>query len=251
MAIAVLDTDVPRSVEIADMSALLIEAGVPAPVSAELADLLDAESVRTLAAAARAQAADGGLRLLGPDGLLAGITKRVLEAALEAELDDHLAAEAAQAAESGSGPAVANQRNGRRAKKVMTEVGEVRVDGPAGPGRHVHPRGDRQVQAPHHRHRRDGRLADRARDDRRRHRGAPQRRVRHRHHQGDRLHDHRPGAGGHARVAGPAAGRCLPGGDGRRDPREDPGSGADLVASRRRSSVSTGQAQAGPPHNPA
>jgi hypothetical protein len=119
MTVMELDRDVPRSVEIEGMRSLLVDAGVPAAVSAELADMLDAESVAALAAAARAQAADGGLRLLGPDGLLAGITKRVLEAALEAELEEHLAAEATAAGDV-EGGLVANQRNGRRAKKVMT-----------------------------------------------------------------------------------------------------------------------------------
>jgi transposase-like protein len=48
---------------------------------------------------------------------------------LEAELEEHLAAEASAAGDAEGGP-VANQRNGRRAKKVMTEVGEVRLTVP-------------------------------------------------------------------------------------------------------------------------
>ena len=40
------------------------------------------------------QAKGQGLDLVGPDGLLAGLTKRVLEAALEAEMAEHLGYEA-------------------------------------------------------------------------------------------------------------------------------------------------------------
>ncbi|MGH3628315.1 MAG: transposase, partial [Sciscionella sp.] len=86
-----------------------------AGASVDLAALLDDDAVAALAAAARAQAAHGGLKLLGSDGLLQGITKRIIEAALEAELDEHLAA--------GGG----NERNGRRGKQVATEVGPMRV----------------------------------------------------------------------------------------------------------------------------
>src|SRR6266568_1357963 len=91
--------------------------GFLAPV--DLAALLDDEAVAALAAAARAQAADGGLKLLGSDGLLQGITKRIIEAALEAELAEHLAA----GSEAGAG----NERNGRRGKKIATEVGPMSV----------------------------------------------------------------------------------------------------------------------------
>jgi transposase-like protein len=89
--------------------------GATAP--GDLAALLDDDAVAALAAAARAQAADDGLKLLGSDGLLQGITKRIIEAALEAELAEHLA----DAAGSGNG------RNGRRGKQVATEVGPMRV----------------------------------------------------------------------------------------------------------------------------
>jgi putative transposase len=89
-----------------------------APV--DLANLLDERTVAVLAEAARAQAAAGGLKLLGADGLLQSITKRVIEAALEAELDEHL-----EAGRAGQGPG--NGRNGRRGKQVATEVGPMRV----------------------------------------------------------------------------------------------------------------------------
>jgi putative transposase len=37
-----------------------------------------------------AQAREQGIELVGPDGLLSQLTKRVLETALEAEMSDHL-----------------------------------------------------------------------------------------------------------------------------------------------------------------
>ena len=37
-----------------------------------------------------AQARDKGIELVGPDGLLSQLTKRVLKSALEAEMTDHL-----------------------------------------------------------------------------------------------------------------------------------------------------------------
>jgi len=55
-------------------------------VSAEPADGLDEQLVRQLAARARAE----GLRLTGESGLLARLTKVVVESALEGEMDDHL-----------------------------------------------------------------------------------------------------------------------------------------------------------------
>lgn len=94
---------------------------VPARSSAQLADLLDDAMVAMLAERAREQAAEGGLRLLGDGGLLQAITKRVIEAALEGELADHLAADPAV------GGAGRNERNGSRRKKLMTEVGPVEV----------------------------------------------------------------------------------------------------------------------------
>ena len=70
------------------------------------------------------QAKEQGLDLVGPDGMLNGLTKRVLETALEAEMSEHLGYEkhAVSASE--------NARNGTRAKTVLTEVGPVQVDVP-------------------------------------------------------------------------------------------------------------------------
>ena len=67
-----------------------------------------------------------GVSLVGPGGLLSGLTKTVLEAALEAELTDHLGYEKHDPA----GRNGANSRNGARSKTVITEVGPVELDVP-------------------------------------------------------------------------------------------------------------------------
>ncbi|WP_326557130.1 transposase [Micromonospora sp. NBC_01796] len=67
-----------------------------------------------------------GVSLVGPGGLLAGITRTVLESALDAELDAHLD-EAGVDEESGRR---VNIRNGHGAKTVQTEVGPVRIQVP-------------------------------------------------------------------------------------------------------------------------
>ena len=71
-----------------------------------------------------AQAKEQGVSLVGPGGLLAGLTKTVLETALEVEMAEHLGYEKHQASESG------NARNGTRSKTVLTEVGAVQIDVP-------------------------------------------------------------------------------------------------------------------------
>jgi len=67
-----------------------------------------------------------GVSLVGPGGLLSGLTKTVLETALEAELTEDLGYEPNDAAGRNSG----NSRNGTRAKTVLTEVGPVEIDVP-------------------------------------------------------------------------------------------------------------------------
>ncbi|MFA1551864.1 IS256 family transposase [Actinomadura chokoriensis] len=67
-----------------------------------------------------------GVSLVGPDGLLAGITKTVLQAALEAEMAEHLGYERGERPAGPSG----NHRNGSSAKTVSTEVGPVRIEVP-------------------------------------------------------------------------------------------------------------------------
>ncbi len=67
-----------------------------------------------------------GVELVGPGGLLAGLTKTVLETALEAELDEHLGSPKHAVEGRNSG----NSRNGVRSKTVLTEVGEVELEVP-------------------------------------------------------------------------------------------------------------------------
>jgi transposase-like protein len=67
-----------------------------------------------------------GTSLVGPGGLLSGLTKQVLETALEAEMDEHLG----YASGDRESKATANERNGSRSKTVTTEVGPVQIDVP-------------------------------------------------------------------------------------------------------------------------
>ena len=82
----------------------------------------DAELAQRLVDQAKAD----GVSLTGPGGLLGGLTKRVLETALEGELDEHLGY-------SKHGPAgrdKSNSRNEKRSKSVATEVGPVDIEVP-------------------------------------------------------------------------------------------------------------------------
>jgi putative transposase len=83
---------------------------------------LDEEVAKDLLARARRE----GVNLVGPGGLLAGLTKTVLETALEAELTEHLGYEKHDPA----GRNGQNSRNGARSKTVITEVGPVALDVP-------------------------------------------------------------------------------------------------------------------------
>ena len=82
----------------------------------------DVEVARQLMDRARAE----GVSLVGPGGLLSGLTKTVLETALEAEMTGHVGHEAHDRAGRHSG----NSRNGTRTKTVMTDIGPVEVDVP-------------------------------------------------------------------------------------------------------------------------
>lgn len=67
-----------------------------------------------------------GASLVGPEGVLSGLTKQVLEAALEAEMTEHLGYEKHDPAGRDGG----NSRNGTRSKTVLTDVGPVEVEVP-------------------------------------------------------------------------------------------------------------------------
>src|SRR5690349_22178270 len=75
-----------------------------------------------LVEAARAE----GVELVGPGGLLTGLTKTVLETALEAEMSEHLGYERHDPVGRDSG----NSRNGTRTKTVLTEIGPVQIEVP-------------------------------------------------------------------------------------------------------------------------
>jgi putative transposase len=67
-----------------------------------------------------------GLELLGENGVLAQLTKTLLERALDEELTDHLGYERGDPAGRGSG----NSRNGATPKRVLTEIGAVDLEVP-------------------------------------------------------------------------------------------------------------------------
>jgi putative transposase len=86
------------------------------------ADALDEQLVRQLSDRARSE----GLKLTGEGGLLTRLTKLVVEASLEGELDDHLGYGRHDPAGRNGG----NSRNGRRPKTVLTEAGPVQIEVP-------------------------------------------------------------------------------------------------------------------------
>ena len=75
----------------ASEAADLAEAPEAGGADVDLAELLSPDATALPADRARTQAAEGGLKLPGSDGLPQSITKRVIEAAWEAERGDHLA----------------------------------------------------------------------------------------------------------------------------------------------------------------
>jgi transposase-like protein len=82
----------------------------------------DEELIRQLAERAQAD----GLQLTGEGGLLGRLTKRVVEGALEGEMEVHLGYAKHDAAGRDGG----NSRNGHRSKTVLTEAGPVEIDVP-------------------------------------------------------------------------------------------------------------------------
>jgi len=69
------------------------------------------------------QAKSDGIKLVGPGGLLAGITRRVLQTALETEMSDHLGYDKGDPA----GRGAPNARNGYSDKTVHTDLGPIPV----------------------------------------------------------------------------------------------------------------------------
>jgi putative transposase len=100
------------------------EQGTPVGVDEVPAAMSDED--RELAERLVAEASEKGLDLVGPDGVLTGLTKRVLEAGLDAELTEHLGYERHAVGGRDGG----NSRNGTRPKTVLSEVGPVKLDVP-------------------------------------------------------------------------------------------------------------------------
>jgi transposase-like protein len=72
------------------------------------------------------QARADGIELIGPGGLLTGLTSKVINTALEAEMSEHLGYDKHDP----GGRNGENSRNGTRTKTVLTELGPVPVDMP-------------------------------------------------------------------------------------------------------------------------
>ncbi len=81
---------------------------------------------RRLAAQLVERARAEGIDLVGPGGLLTGLTKTVLETALDAEMAEHLGYDKHDPAGRNGG----NSRNGTRSKTVLTEIGPVEIEVP-------------------------------------------------------------------------------------------------------------------------
>ena len=84
--------------------------------------IVDQELAQQLVDRAKAE----GVKLTGPGGLLGDLTKRVLEAGLEGEMDGHLG----YAKHTVEGRDGGNSRNGTRTKTVITDVGPIDIDVP-------------------------------------------------------------------------------------------------------------------------
>ena len=91
--------------------------GLPREVRDRLAD----EVIDGLLAGARTEE-----EIVGPGGVLAQLTKRLVERAMSAELTEHLGYELHQEPPGGTG----NTRNGSTAKTLATEHGPVRIETP-------------------------------------------------------------------------------------------------------------------------
>ncbi len=99
-----------------------IEDRAGAPAGALEPEDLTVRVARELLDRARAE----GVSLVGPGGLLAGVTKTVLQAALDAEMADHLGYEKGERPPFPAG----NHRNGTSPKTVLTEVGAIGLEVP-------------------------------------------------------------------------------------------------------------------------
>ncbi len=96
-------------------------------VDPDTGEVLPAVSDFTAMAQELVEAARGqGIELTGPDGLLTGLTRQVLQTALEVEMAEHLGYDKHDPVGRNSG----NSRNGSTSKTLRTEVGEITVQVP-------------------------------------------------------------------------------------------------------------------------
>lgn len=98
----------------------------------EMIDPMNGEIIdqKKLAEQLLAQAKEQNIDLVGPGGLLNGLTKNVLETALDAEMSEHLGYEKHEVL----GRDGANSRNGTRTKTVLTSDRSGRDRSAPGPG---------------------------------------------------------------------------------------------------------------------
>src|SRR5437763_4634582 len=87
----------------------------------EIRQKLSDELVDELLAGAKSEE-----EIVGPGGLLAQLTQRLVERAMEVELTEHLGYEPHQEPPGGGG----NTRNGSSPKRLVTEHGQVEIDAP-------------------------------------------------------------------------------------------------------------------------
>jgi putative transposase len=90
-------------------------------LSSEVRDRLSDEVIDELLAGARSEE-----EIVGPGGLLADLTRRLVERAMSAELTEHLGYERHREPPGGSG----NTRNGSTPKTLATEHGPVPIKAP-------------------------------------------------------------------------------------------------------------------------
>src|SRR3989440_11567000 len=127
-------TEITTATAVVEESVVAAQAG-PADeqvATAEaIAEALDPALVSRLAAQARAQ----GVQLLGRGGVLQQLTRRFLEAALEAEMDAHLGYDKHDPVGRNGG----NSRNRRAGEKLLAGGGAVGITGARGRARPVRP----------------------------------------------------------------------------------------------------------------
>lgn len=95
--------------------------GAPLEIADAVRDRLSDEVIDELLAGARTEE-----EIVGPGGVLAQLTKRLVERAMSAELTEHLGYEPHQEPPGGTG----NTRNGSTAKTLATEHGPVEIETP-------------------------------------------------------------------------------------------------------------------------